>query len=123
MIFMKDQRVYPRFDERDVIGITVVSDPEDSGLAGQTFFGLSRDLSEGGLSFSAHIGPSVDTILKLTVAFSAPARSIKGLLGRVAWVQKIPHGNRHIIGVDLSESSDDCLAKWRENMEERHSAP
>jgi hypothetical protein len=119
MIDVKEQRAYPRFSERDVIGVTVVSDPDDSGLAGRTFFGLSRDLSEGGLSFSAHIAPSVDTILKLTVVFSAPARSIKGLLGRVAWVQKIPHGDRHIVGVDLSGSPEDALSKWKKAIAKR----
>ena len=109
----KENRAHPRFDEKDVIRIAIATAPEDTDLSGRGFFTLSHDLSVGGLSFSAHVAPAVGTTLKLTVAFSSPPRSVKDLVGRVAWVQKVPNGARYIVGVDLSESPGPSLAEWK----------
>jgi len=116
---MNDNRADPRFEEKDIVNITVSAASEGTGLLERTFFGLTRDLSASGLSFSVQTPPTVGATLKLTVVFFSPQRSVKGLTGRVAWVQRVPAGGRHVVGVDLSESAMPRLIEWKRAIGKR----
>lgn len=116
---MQENRVHPRFKEKGIISIKIVSAPEQADLEGATFFSLSGDVSSGGLSFSSHIAPSVGTMLDIRAVFSEPNQTIGGLTGRVAWIKKIPNGTRFMVGVDLKKSDPARFFKWKKIIGER----
>ena len=60
-------------------------------------------------------------LLKLMVMFSAASRSVKGLVGRVAWVEKERRGRRYAVGVDLIESPPSALLEWQKLVAEKTS--
>jgi hypothetical protein len=110
---MREQRIHPRFENRDIINITIQDEADNPGLRGLTFGSLTSDISKGGLAFSSHVPIVVGMRLTLTVAFSPPYRPIKNLVGQVAWVRNIPHGAQQMVGIDLSESPAAVLAEWK----------
>jgi len=116
---MKENRADPRFEEKDIVNITVSAVSQGTGLLERSFFALTRDLSAAGLSFSVQTPPEVGARLKLTVVFFSPQRSVKGLTGRVAWIQRVPTGGRHVVGVDLSESAMPRLVEWKRAIGKR----
>lgn len=116
---MKEHRADPRFEEKEIVSITVSAASVESVLSERSFFGLTRDLSASGLSFSVREPPAVGATLTLTVVFFSPHRSVKGLKGRVAWVRRVPADGRHVVGVDLSGSAMPRLVEWKRAIGKR----
>lgn len=108
---MDDQRNHPRFEERNIVTIKELA--TDSQSSGPTFSSLTTSLSGGGLAFSTYTRFTAGAKLHLSVTFAQPVKTIKGLAGRVAWVQPVPHGAQYIVGVDLSESPVRLLKEWK----------
>ncbi len=116
---MTEQRSEPRFDDRSIASIRIRRTAGTAGLSQASLFCFTRDISAAGLSFSAHFPPAVGAKLHLSVAFLSPVRTAKSLTGRVAWVQRVPNGTQHIVGVDLSESDPASLNNWKKLVSER----
>ncbi|MEI6970662.1 MAG: PilZ domain-containing protein [bacterium] len=117
-----EKRVLPRFDERSIVSIKVKRTGENAGLSENTLFCFTRDISEAGLSFTAHFPPTIGSKLSLSIAFSSPIRNARNLTGRVAWVKRIPNGTQHVIGVDLGDSDPGSLRTWKNLVAERATA-
>lgn len=114
-----EMRAKPRFDDKNIVGIKIRRGPGTADLSQHTLFCFTRDISAGGLSFTAHYPPAVGTKLHISVSFAAPLRTAKGLVGRVAWVQRVPNGTQHVVGVDMSETDLENMETWKKLVAER----
>lgn len=114
-----EQRTRPRFDDKSIVGIKIRRGSGTSELSQQTLFCFSRDISAGGLSFTAHFPPALGAKLRISVAFTSPLRTAKNLTGKVTWVQRIPNGTQHVVGVDLSDTDLESLNNWKKLVAER----
>ena len=116
---VNEQRTEPRFDDKSIVSITVRRNSATAELAKSTLFCFTRDISVAGLSFTAYAQPAIGAKLNISVVFSEPNRSASGLTGRVVWVNRIPNGRQHVIGVDLHESTPERLNNWEKIVAER----
>ena len=111
---MKEIRSARRVSASDILKITTTSVPSMQIVC------FSKDASASGLSFSAHFAVKAGDEIGLTVTFSSPSFTVGGLVGRVAWVKRVPHSALRVAGVDLSGSPADALKEWREALARRH---
>ncbi|MEI6808814.1 MAG: PilZ domain-containing protein [bacterium] len=116
---ISEKRTRHRFDDKNIVNIKVKRSAETVELSQQTLFCFSRDISACGLSFTAHFPPVVGAVLNLSVAFTTPLRTARNLTGRVMWVQRIPNGTQHVVGVDLSDTDLENLNNWKKLVIER----
>ncbi len=64
---------------------------------------LSCDLSSGGIRFRAQEFIALHSELFLEIPL--PTRDILQVAGKVAWVQRIPHGEMYQVGVEFTEAA------------------
>lgn len=66
---------------------------------------LMKDLSAGGVCFRAMDFLPIDSWLKIDFALP-PLHEAFSMVGKVVWVREVPHLNRHEVGVQFVEISD-----------------
>lgn len=68
--------------------------------------GFTRDIAEGGVRFVAHRFIPVATNLTFDMKLSTTRRPLKAT-SKVAWVRRLPDGDRYEIGLEFNDISDD----------------
>jgi hypothetical protein len=79
---------------------------------------LSADLSEQGVRLSSPAFFPADALVLLDMDTPTPADPLRAV-GRVAWAQQVPYGDRWRLGVELAELSDDTRLRLRKLVRQR----
>lgn len=110
-----DRRLYPRFEERSRVMVTVLSAPEAPQIESRSYYCWTRDLSVAGMRFCVNSRVPVAAILKLEVLFDEP-REIFRHIGKVMWTQEFNDDGiiSNWLGVHITETlgGDARLATW-----------
>ncbi|MFH0732570.1 MAG: PilZ domain-containing protein [Candidatus Omnitrophota bacterium] len=109
MPYVKEKRASTRIKARLPLQFKDIQRPME------TYSGtLTRDICEGGVSFSSAEFLSVFTRLLVEVSVPSFARVIKAI-SKVAWIQKQPRGSQYLVGLqflDMTEEDKKQLASF-----------
>ncbi|HQO57532.1 MAG TPA: PilZ domain-containing protein [Candidatus Omnitrophota bacterium] len=100
---MFEKRRYKRIAFREAVEFHVLPGTSAQGTPLPSFGGsLSWDLSEGGLRFRAYSFIPLNT--DLSVEFSVEHDRTVKLVGRVVWIQKLPHSEQYNLGLEFAKT-------------------
>jgi len=94
---MMNNRQYPRFPFKESVGYQVGEAPLSGSLSG--------NISEGGLRLSVREFIPLNTIVRLQIHVSGPARVLPAQ-GRVVWVREVPRSERYDVGIEFVVDQD-----------------
>ncbi len=94
---MMNNRQHPRFPFRESVGYQMGESPLTGSLSG--------DISEGGLRLSIQKFIPLNTIVRLQIHVSDPARVLRAQ-GRVVWVREVPQSDRYDVGIEFVVDQD-----------------
>lgn len=98
-----EKRRYKRIAFREAVEFHVLPGAPAHGAPLPSFGGcLSWDLSEGGLRFRAYSFIPLNT--DLSVEFSVENDRTVKLVGRVVWIQKLPHSEQYNLGLEFAKT-------------------
>lgn len=93
---MLEQRKFRRFPLSEGVQCRLSPGQEPMGC-------LACDLSAGGVRFRAQEFIPLNTELFLQIPL--PTRNLLQVKGRVAWVQRVPHGETYQVGVEFQNAT------------------
>ena len=107
--YVKERRRYARINARVPLQFKDIQRPIE------TYSGtLTKDISEGGVRFTAGEFLSVFTRLLVEISMPSFSRPIKAI-SKVAWIQKQPRGTQYNVGLqflDMTEEDKKHLASF-----------
>jgi len=103
---IEEHRKQKRVKFSEAVNLQFTDPQRDSGT-------LSCDLSEGGLCIN--LNDFVPPNTELNVQVNLGPQKVIEHLGRIAWVNKLPHSDRYQAGVEFVE--DDDLLEFRKEIQ------
>jgi len=106
---VSEQRKYKRIEFKEPVQYRIL-DGIPQTAAGTIFFEgtVSCDLSEGGIKF--RVEDFIPLKAVVVVVVSLRDQPLLEIEGRVAWVQKIPHAENYLLGLEFVTSRENALA-------------
>ncbi|MDP2653892.1 MAG: PilZ domain-containing protein [Candidatus Omnitrophota bacterium] len=98
----EDKRRYQRVSFREPVLVSILPETASHGH-------LSCDLSEGGLRM--YFDDFVPLESRVAVSVPVDVDRKVNVLGRVAWIQRVPHAETYQVGVEFSARPDDVIAR------------
>lgn len=117
---MDDRRIDTRLHAREIASLTLVSSPGAPELETQTFHGITRDVSNGGLGLRLHANVPIGSRISVKLRSSDP----KGLyrrVGSVVWKEDVQDDIvlSHQLGIRFSPNGPDDEKAWKSMMARR----
>ena len=101
---MHEKRQYKRIDFRKAVRLQIPGKDRATGC-------VSRDISEGGIRI--HVSDFVPVNEEIMMTFALDTGEVIGEIGRVVWVQRVPHGESYQLGLQFMDKSSNYLGKKR----------
>ena len=109
---MSDKRKFQRVDFRKPVQYRVL-DGQDPGILPALFYAgtVSCDLSEGGIRFRCEGFIPLQAVV--AVVLDLDKEILCEVEGRVAWIQKVPHAESYLLGLEFLDSTENKVAVRR----------
>lgn len=104
-----DKRKFKRIEFREPVQYRIVDGQAMEGLPPLFYTGtVSCDLSEGGIKFRCD--DYIPSQVTVEVMITLPEEALLEIEGQVAWIQKLPHADGYLLGIEFTKSAENKVA-------------